>query len=94
MFFRHGKFCKKNALSLLLRLMGTCRISYQEKREADEKNRVKSNTFVSILVPYSQPHSTDVNMYTHFTLEVQPALKFLLVRKYAHGRTGTHIERA
>ena len=37
------------------RLMGTCTISYQEKREGDEKNRVKSNTFVTILVPYSRP---------------------------------------
>jgi hypothetical protein len=35
--------------------MGTCRISYREKREGDEKNRVKLNTFVSILRPYSRP---------------------------------------
>ncbi len=46
---------KKNALYLLPRLVGTCTISYQEKREGNKKNRVKTNTFVSILVPYSQP---------------------------------------
>ena len=62
MFFRLVKFRKimrsrkKNALYLLPRLVGTCTISYQEKREGNEKNRVKTNTFVSILVPYSQPH--------------------------------------
>jgi hypothetical protein len=48
---------KKNALYLLPRLVGTCAISYQEKREGNKKNRVKTNTFVSILVPYSQPLS-------------------------------------
>jgi hypothetical protein len=53
MFFRHGKFRKKNALTLPPRLMGTCRILYREKREADEKNRVKLNTFVFIMMPYS-----------------------------------------
>jgi hypothetical protein len=35
--------------------MGTCAISYREKREGDEKKRVNLNTFVAILVPYSQP---------------------------------------
>ncbi len=61
MFFRLVKFRKimrsrkKKALYLLPRLVGTCTISYREKREGNEKNRVKTNTFVSILVPYSQP---------------------------------------
>jgi len=48
---------KKNSLYLLPRLVGTCTISYQEKREGNEKNRVKTNILVSILVPYSQPLS-------------------------------------
>jgi hypothetical protein len=56
----------KNALSLLPRLRGTCRISYREKREADEKNRVKSNTFVSILVPYSRPHVGKIRIFGLF----------------------------
>jgi hypothetical protein len=47
---------QKNALALLPRLMGTCRISYREKREVDKKNRVKSNTFVFRMMPYSRPH--------------------------------------
>jgi hypothetical protein len=47
---------KKKGVYLLPRLVGTCTISYQEKREGNKKNRVKTNTFVSILVPYSQPH--------------------------------------
>ena len=61
MFFRLVKFRKimrsrkKNALYLLPRLVGTCTISYQEKREGNGKNRVKTNILVSILVPYSQP---------------------------------------
>jgi hypothetical protein len=46
---------KKNALYLLPRLVGTGTISYQEKREGNKKNRVKTNTFVSILVPWSTP---------------------------------------
>ena len=46
---------KKNSLYLLPRLVGTCTISYQEKREGNEKNRVKTNILVSIMVPYSQP---------------------------------------
>ncbi len=35
--------------------MGTCRISYGKKEKRTRKNRVKLNTFVSILVPYSRP---------------------------------------
>ena len=38
--------------------MGTCRLTYQEfikKRETHVKKTFKLNTFVSILVPYSQP---------------------------------------
>ncbi len=52
------------------RLMGTCRISYRGKREGDEKNRVKSNTFVSILRPYSRPLSgtTPVTFLVEFVL--------------------------
>jgi hypothetical protein len=53
---------KKNAL-YLLPLVGTCTISYQEKREGNKKNRVKTNTFVSILVPYSQPLSPSKQSY-------------------------------
>ena len=57
MFFRLGKFCKKMRSSYFPRLMGTCTIPYQEKREGDEKNILKLNTFVSILRPYSRPPS-------------------------------------
>ena len=44
MFFILSKFHGNNALSLLPRLMGTCRISYQElreKREAHEKKQIE-----------------------------------------------------
>ncbi len=58
---------KKNALYLLPRLVGTCTISYQEKREGNKKNRVKTNTFVSILVPYSQPLSKSKHSKKHKT---------------------------
>jgi hypothetical protein len=67
---------KKNALYLLPRLVGTCAISYQEKREGNKKNRVKTNTFVSILVPYSQPLSLKVCSLVHMC----PGCFWLLAR--------------
>ncbi len=60
MFFRLVNFAKKCALtkkvlSLLSQVNGNLYNIIPRKREGDEKNRVKSNTFVSILVPYSRP---------------------------------------
>ncbi len=77
---------KKNALYLLPRLVGTCTISYQEKREGSKKNRVKTNTFVSILVPYSQPlHiavsiATSLSSYVDFELSSNVQEKSQMIR--------------
>ena len=60
MFFRLSKFRKKMRSPYFPRLMETCTIPYRGKREGDEKNIVKSNTFISILRPYSRPLSVFV----------------------------------
>ena len=49
---------RKSAPHLPPRLVGTCRLTYQEfikKKRNTCKKTFKLNTFVSILVPYSQP---------------------------------------
>jgi hypothetical protein len=64
--------CKKKRSPYFPRLMGTCTISYRDKREGDEKNKVKLNTFVAILVPYSRPLS--IYGLIHMYLNIQTHL--------------------
>ena len=67
MFFILGKFHGNNALTLLPRLMGTRRISYQELREKREAHEKKQSEIEYIRL--------------HFWCHIRP-LKYLTKAKY------------